>query len=337
MSTLKELSELTGFSAATISRILSGDPTMSASPQTRQRILEAAGELRYPSTKSRRGRSVKPRLRVGLAETHSPAEQLEDPYYLYLKSCTRQLCQEQRIEAIPLLHTPQGYLPAAPPLQGIIAIGTFSPEQVQDLEALCSNLVFLDSSPDELHHDSVVLNFQLGVIQAIAHLEELGHTQIGFAGPCGPGEQSPRLQAYTEDRQSKGLYRPELLLNTVMRAQAACEAAVLRLSQGFPLPTAYIAANEEVAIGLVRGLTTQGLHVPGDISVVSFNDTALSELVEPALTSISTHVPYLSATAVKLVAQRAPTPSHLPERTLPHTVVIPPTPAVRESTAPPRI
>ena len=343
MATLKELSQYTGYSIATISRVLSGDPTMSASPETRQRILKAAGELSYPTTKSKRGRNVKYLLRIGVAEMLSLEEQLADPYYLYLKNYVEQICREQRIETAPLLSSPEGFQRLdSSPLQGIIAIGIFHPQQTQALEQQCPNLVFLDSSPDELHHDSVVLNYRLGVLQAIGHLEALGHQKIGFIGPYRKLDDQKRpapevrRQIFVEDRLAKGRYFQEYILETPMNASAAYEAVTQFLERGGDLPTAFITANEEIAIGSIRALRRSGLDIPRDVSVVSFNDTALSELMDPPLTSISTHVSYLAATAVKLVKERARTSSHPPQRDMPQKVVIPPTLAVRNSTAPPR-
>ena len=56
MATLKELADRTGYSPATISRILNGDPSLAVSAETRRRVLEEAGRLNYTATRSRRGR-----------------------------------------------------------------------------------------------------------------------------------------------------------------------------------------------------------------------------------------------------------------------------------------
>lgn len=74
-----------------------------------------------------------------------------------------------------------------------------------------------------------------------------------------------------------------------------------------------------------------GLSIPEDVSLVSFNDTPLSELVTPALTSVSTHVEEMSRTAVRLLAERARVPGRPPVRTLPVKVVVPPSLVCRES------
>lgn len=76
MATLKELSERTGYSAATISRILNGDTTLSVSDETRRKVLEEAGKINYSATRSRRGRTQKRALRIAVAEHLTPVEQL---------------------------------------------------------------------------------------------------------------------------------------------------------------------------------------------------------------------------------------------------------------------
>ena len=96
MATLKELADRTGYSPATISRILNGDPSLAVSAETRRRVLEEAGRLNYTATRSRRGRTPKSLLRVGIAEMLSPVEQLDDPYYLYLSGFVRQGCLDRK-------------------------------------------------------------------------------------------------------------------------------------------------------------------------------------------------------------------------------------------------
>ena len=64
MATLKELSERTGYAPATISRILTGDPSLAVSPEARKKVLEEAGRLNYAATKSRRGRAPKTLMRA---------------------------------------------------------------------------------------------------------------------------------------------------------------------------------------------------------------------------------------------------------------------------------
>ena len=102
MATLRELAERTGYSPATISRILTGDPALAVSEEARKRVLEEAGRLNYAATKSRRGRSPKHLLRVAVAEMLTPAQQLRDPFYLYLRGYVEQACLDQKYAFLPL-------------------------------------------------------------------------------------------------------------------------------------------------------------------------------------------------------------------------------------------
>ena len=92
MATLKELSEHTGYSITTISRVLNNDPTMSVSDATRAAILGAAGALNYKKPSPRLRRDAAGHLWYAVAEMLSPVEQLKDPYYLYLKNHAVQHC-----------------------------------------------------------------------------------------------------------------------------------------------------------------------------------------------------------------------------------------------------
>ena len=120
-----------------------------------------------------------------------------------------------------------------------------------------------------------------------------------------------------------------------MDAHSTAAAMGAYLASGAPRPTAFLAASEETALGAVRAITEAGLSIPGDLSLVSFNDTPLSALVTPALTSVSTHAEEMGRAAVRLLAERADLPGRQPVRTLPVKVVVPPSLVVRESAAPP--
>lgn len=76
-------------------------------------------------------------------------------------------------------------------------------------------------------------------------------------------------------------------------------------------------------IGAIRALRLAGLDAPKDLSVVSFNDTPRSALVEPPLTSVSAHVEEMARTALRLLRERVALPGREPERTVPLKVVVP--------------
>ena len=341
MATLKELSQMTGYSPATISRVLSGDRGLAVPVETRRRVLEAAGELNYAATKSRRGRTPKRLFRVGLAEMLAPEQQLDDPYYLYLHTLVEQACLDSKLEPVFLPRRGEGFLPPADaPAEALIAIGIFTPAEIDSLRAISPNLLFLDSSPEETACDSVVINYRLGIGLALEYLRGLGHSRIAFVGPAEKLDDwkrpapEERRRLYLEWMGRHGL--PALLVDAPMDADHA-DRAVGRFLTARPQerPTALLCANEETAIGAQKAVRAFGLTIPGGMSLVSFNDTPLSQLQDPPLTSVSLHVREMAAAAVSLVRQRVVTADRPVARTLAHKLVVPPTLVVRESTAPP--
>lgn len=135
--------------------------------------------------------------------------------------------------------------------------------------------------------------------------------------------------------EERGLLDPSLLVEAPMESRATAAAMSAFLDRCPNPPTAFLAANEENAMGASRALEARGLSVPGDVSLVSFNDTPLSQLMTPPLTSVSTHADEMARTAVGLLGERCSSVAGRPVRTLPQKVVVPPTLAVRESTAAP--
>ena len=339
MATLRELSERTGYSITTISRILNGDVRLSVSDETRRKVLEEAAQLNYSATRSRRGRTPKQTLRIGVAEQMSPAQQLKEPFYLYLSSYVRQECIDKKYTYIPIERRSDGfYASDTDKLNGIVAVGRFPLSDVEALAALSPNLVFLDSSPLESLYDSVVLGYELGISLALEHLFQLHHTRIGFIGPSYNLDERRHLeleirrQIFIRLMKEHELFDPQLLLEAPMRKNESHDVLAQFLNSGVPCPTAFLCVNEESAIGALTALKDAGLSVPKDVSVVSFDDTPQSTLIEPSLTSVSTHVEEMSKAALRLLAERASYGTEKPVRSIPLKVTVPPSLVVRDST-----
>lgn len=330
MATLKDLARRTGYAPATISRILNGDPTLSVTQEARRTVLEEAGKLNYSQTRSRRGRAPKMVLRIGMAEALTPAQQLADPYYLYLSNHVRQGCMDRKYACVPLESRGDGFaVPEGETLAGIVAVGLFNTAQIEALAAISPNVVFLDSSPFEGRFDAVVPGYELGISLALEHLAQQGHRRIGFVGPeykLNDRRQSApeiRRQLFVRWMQERGWLDRSLLLDCSMEVEATAAAWDGYLRSGKDLPTAVLCANEENAMGTLNTLSQKGVRVPEDVSVVSFNDTPRSAFVTPSLTSVSIPVQEMASAALRMVAERAVLPGKEPVRAIPLKVVAP--------------
>ena len=122
-------------------RVLNNDPTMSVSESHVLSILEAAGKLHYKSSSRQRRMRVmhSKQLRFAIAEMLSPAEQLADPYYLYLKNYAVYGTCIHLGFALVHLQEQQGLYEqdTAGRIDGVLAIGIFSEEQIKACALLC--------------------------------------------------------------------------------------------------------------------------------------------------------------------------------------------------------
>lgn len=119
------------------------------------------------------------------------------------------------------------------------------------------------------------------------HLIQLGHERIAFVGGRTDVASSvEKMKAYREVLEKHGLsFRSEYCIEGGYDYETGYNGtkALLGLKE---IPTAIIAINDFAAAGVVRGITEMGLSIPGDMSVVSYDNTYITDLVVPKLTSI---------------------------------------------------
>jgi LacI family transcriptional regulator len=126
--------------------------------------------------------------------------------------------------------------------------------------------------------------------EAIAHLVQLRHRRIGYIGGiAGPTISDHRLNSFIDAMKGHGLQVEPQFLRTGNFRVSGGEAAMTELLELKKRPTAIITANDLTAIGALRVIHHSGLSVPGDFSIVGFDDIELSDIVYPPLTTI--HLP----------------------------------------------
>lgn len=334
MATIRDLAKRTGFSVATISRVLNNDPAMKVTDSTRAKILEAADELNYVRTKPKY--AAKQHLRhVAIAEMMSQREKLADPYYLYLKNYVVRACMEQGYRVSYLAESEGNYQALENELlDGILAIGIFSENQITQMAGITKSIVFVDSSPEEEQFDSVVLNFRLGVEQALEYLMRHGHHRIGFLGPTYKLDHKKRpalevrRQYFKEYMTKTGRYDERWMIDTMLTIEETRGQVEKWMKSGEERPTAFIAYNEGTAITAMSVFREVGIRIPEDISIISFNDTPLSILIDPPLTSVNAHLESMGKEAVRLLEERMEATGKLP-----YKVVLPLTLTERRSVA----
>jgi DNA-binding LacI/PurR family transcriptional regulator len=134
------------------------------------------------------------------------------------------------------------------------------------------------------HHPVVSTDHRRGTQLAVEHLLALGHNTVHhLGGPQDSGSANVRAEAWREALRAAGRDIPP-----VLRGDWSPESgyAVGREVAHDPTITAVFAANDEMAVGLLAALRDAGRRVPGDVSVIGFDDIPLTGFLSPALTTV---------------------------------------------------
>jgi LacI family transcriptional regulator len=170
-----------------------------------------------------------------------------------------------------------------------------------------------------------------GARQATQYLIELGHTRIGFMG----GRQDLRSAAlreagYRRALSDAGIAFDESLVREGRYEQRTAREPALSLLRGPSPPTAVFAANDLSGIAVLEVAAELGLDVPGDLSVIGFDDIPEASQMTPPMTTIRQPMQALGATAARMVvalmAGETPETNHilLPTRLVPRATTAPP-------------
>ena len=298
------------------------------------KIFEAAEDLDYKTVTQRKNKGKKNnKYKIGLVEMYEVSKQLEDPYYLLLKNTVEKECFDKNIKLVNLYNNKVRYESLEEKdLDGIIAIGKFSDEEINMMTEYSSNIVFLDSSPNEEKYDSVTINFKMGVFKALDHLYNLGHIKIGYIGDEKTLDDNKikardvRLKYYSEYMYEKNILNKDYIINCDMTALAGYNAMNEFIKNG-DLPSAFFVATDTIATGVLKSLYENNIRVPKDISLVGFNDIFASRYTLPALSTVRVYIENMGNACVSLMIER------LNNRTYAKKVVIPSQLIIRDSTS----
>jgi len=311
MATIKDIAQKAGVSLATVSRVLNYDNTLSVTDETKKRIFEVAEELEYKTVKERSVlRNNDKRLKIGIIHWYSEKEELGDPYYLSIRMGIEKECSEKNIDVVKIFKKEEQYGNSAiENFDGIMAIGKFSREDIDNFSKYSSNIVFIDSSPNERKFDSVIIDFKEAMIEVLKYLMQLGHKEIGYIGGreyIGPNKElirDKREKTFYDFMRENSLYNPNYVRTGKFTAEDGYKL-MKRMLENEEIPTAFFIASDTMATGAIKAIHESSLNVPEDISIVGFNDIATSKYLVPPLTTVKVYTEFMGVTAVGLLLER---------------------------------
>ena len=306
-------------SVATVSRSFTAPDTVREA--TRQRVLLAAADLGYQPNRAARGLITGRTGNVGVI-----VPDLGNPYFhAVLKGA-----QTRAREADYSVFVADGQESAAEEealiaamskqVDGIVLCSSrLAPARLAALPA-APTLVLLNRRVPGL--PAVIVDSADGMRQAVAHLAELGHTRCAFvSGPRHSWSNQQRRRGLRAAARAAGC---EVVTIGPVSPQfdSGVQSAEPVLRSG---ATAVLAYNDLVAVGILSRLAELGVSVPGQLSVIGFDDIALAAMVSPALTTVAAPTGRAGEAAVEILLGRLEpqTPPAATEvRTLPATLVV---------------
>lgn len=328
MATIKQIAEQLGISSATVSRVLNHDPQISVSEQTRAAIFKTAEELGYQKKK------INPKVdNIALLYWVDKGEELDN---VFNESILNEIVEQARSRNITTMKYDKsdGIGAVSKNITAFIAIGWFDLEEIEHLKRITSNGVFINTNPDESLFDSVQANHESMVRQIVDYFVKKGHTSIGFIG--GPDYDMTTHKPLMDVRewsfrQTMAYYK---LLNedsifiaegfTVREGRRIGSEAIDKLQDA--MPTAFVVANDALAIGALQTFNEQQWEIPGRVSFFSINDIGIAQYVSPPLTTFHIDITIICSSALDLLLERV-----LKNRTTTKSVYINGTPIFRKS------
>ena len=338
---LRMLAEHLELSQTTVSLVLNNSPSAKSIPQdTRDRVTEAAQRLNYRPNYFARSLRQSKSMSVGvlapdLSEGYftrvmsGVVQELTEAHYFYFTAChdwKRELIEkyprmlvERAVDGFLLLNTPADQIEVPVP---VVAISAHSPVE---------------------NVTNIVLDHHLAVEQALMHLYSLGHRRIAFMrGPRAIPDSEYRWESIQIVAREIGLKIDPAL---VIRIDAAGWSmkdgyhpmapeigykpmqGLLEKTRDF---TAIFCFNDIAAIGAIRALKDAGLTVPGDVSVVGFDDIQSAAYSTPSLTTVRQPLTEMGKRGAQVLLERIADR----EKIHPSEIVMAPELVVRESTGP---
>jgi LacI family transcriptional regulator len=323
VASLSDVSKHAGVSIATCSRVLNGS-THPVSARTRDRVLAAAEELGYAPSALARALVTRETRIIGVvvgdvvdpyfAEIARGAEDVAAAHGYLTMICSADRGTAAEIEHVSIL---RDYRAA-----GIVFAGSGASDdpQTEELRAAVAGAREQGSSvvalaPRDVDAPHIIFDNRAAAYDITDYVISLGHERVAFVeGPPSLYSSQQRRDGFREAMRDRGL-DADLIVEGGFSYEAGSTAALRLL--GLPeRPEAFVAVNDEAAIGVLMTLRQAGIDVPGEVSVAGIDDTRPARFVE--LTTVAVPLYELGAAAAREVLDERRNGRPMTDMVLPH-------------------
>jgi DNA-binding LacI/PurR family transcriptional regulator len=301
--TMHQIAREADVSLGTVSHVINA--TAAVREPLRQRVLDAIKRLGYEPNELSRGLRLNKTNMIGMI-----IPDITNPFFpgvvrgvedvAYQDSYRLVLCNTDNdpTKESTYLGQLKSFLPA-----GMIIIPS-TDSTVSDNHS-GPPVVCVDRRPEGWTGDLVTVANHEGAYTAAKHLIEMGHRRIGvLAGPFHLTNARDRVQGFRQALEDAGIPLPPEFVQEAHFDRASGFTSAMRLLGMVPRPTAIFATNDLMAMGALSAIRESQLSCPGDVSIISFDGLDVTELTDPALTTVYQSGYQLGYSAARLLLDR---------------------------------
>jgi LacI family transcriptional regulator len=306
-----DVARLAQVSQAAVSYVLNDSPGVVLTPETRQRVLEAASTLGYVPNRAARALRTSRTMTVACI-----IPDITNPYYPWLERGVQDVAEthgyglvvyntdgDAEKERRALHSAREGRVDGL-----IMTPFHVNAETMADVTGAGVQVVLLAQATTAWNAqgiDTVSIDNVAAARAAVNHLLDLGHSRVAMvAGITGTPPRENRVLGYRKALAEHHIRPEEQLIRAGEFTERGGYEGTRELLRMRPLPTAIFAANDLMAIGAMQALREAGLAIPDDIALVGFDNIAAASLVHPALTTIDQFPQPLGRRAAEMLFAR---------------------------------
>ncbi|BDA83169.1 LacI family transcriptional regulator [Aureimonas sp. SA4125] len=306
--TLRQVAEQAGVSASTASLVINGKGEISEA--TRQRVLGAVKDLRYAPREPRSRPDIANTLCFLKIAKHGHTVNRDHSHFIsdYIdgmsfeatrRDYSLQVVSHDGEDTRGLIDTLTGS-----DLRGVVALGTeLVDEDVETLLRCGLPMVFIDTYKPFVDANFVDMDNEQAIFQSLDYLKSLGFRRIGLVSSYAAVTNFRlRHEAFLRAMSSLDLaVEEQAILSVDSTLEGAYRDAQAQLADDRTIAEAYFCANDIIAYGFIKALRKRGCDVPRDVSVIGFDNLPMSDMFEPALTSVNVPKQKIGAMAIRLL------------------------------------
>ena len=308
-ATIFDVAAQAGVSIKTVSRVVNNEPNVRQ--RTKEKVLETVDRLRYRPNTAARSLSGRRSWMLGLVyENPHEFSYMKDVLDGALGACERReyslLLRPLTLPDPDLVEHVERFVTQAR-LEGLVLpapMGDF-PDLLRLLSKLEIPFAAITPKAPAAGQVNILCEDQEASFSLTEFLIERGHRSIGFIkGDPDHGASGKRFAGYRQALRQHGIRYAQRLVQQGyfdFDSGKAATAALLKLPKP---PTAIVASNDDMAAGVLWEARQRGLSIPGDLSVVGFDDTPLASRLWPPLTTVRQPIREMAETAAALLMDR---------------------------------